>query len=187
MYTFVILIIAVKSTCPKGWQLFRGYCYKAVFKQSTWHQARSHCQRLKHDSDLVSIHSKAENDFVFSVLGPKAVKWKMGWIGYIYWFNEKKWKWVDGHTYATMPYWNWNAGEPNFGGYKPNCVHMRYQGKWNDNQCTTKMPFMCKVGLNLFSLTYAFILSPLLIMLLTVPDKKMSLVRPLGCIFCIRN
>ena len=136
----------MKSTCPKGWQMFGGYCYKPVFTTLPWSHARKYCQQLKSDADLPSIHSKAENDFIFSIMGPKANEWRVGWIGYWDQDGKKKWTWVDGHTYTTMPYANWNAGEPNYGNYKPNCAHQRYDGLWNDNRCSIKLPFMCKVG-----------------------------------------
>ena len=142
--TVIALVITVHSKCADDWHPFRGYCYKPVFGRATWHKARENCQNI--GGELASIHSKAENDFIFSLLSPKVILSRVGWIGYIYWYSEKTWKWEDGHTWASKPYANWNTGEPNYGSTKPNCAHMRYEGKWNDHRCNDPMPSICKVG-----------------------------------------
>ena len=82
-----------------------------------------------------------------------------GWIGY--WDQNKhngqkhpytpKWTWVDGETYATTNYANWNKGQPDSGGvYHTNCAIMTSTGKWNDHKCTVRMNFMCQVGEDFF-------------------------------------
>ena len=57
----------VLDSCPNSaWQLFEGngYCYLFVETSLTWDNAQADCE--DREANLVSIHSKAEDDFVTS-------------------------------------------------------------------------------------------------------------------------
>ena len=128
------------SYCPDGWHLFAGNCYLSGQGEQSWSQARSWCRDNSSASDLVTIHSGAENDHIYELL--QVVAGSRGWIGYSDRAEVNVWTWTDGST--KYPYTHWNAGEPN-GGSRENCAMMRNDGFWNDATCTDKMPFICKV------------------------------------------
>jgi hypothetical protein len=64
------------------------------------------------------------------------------WIGLNDLDTEATYKWTDGSNYY---YANWNNREPNDYMRQENCIHLlRYNGKWNDQHCQYKYPFVCK-------------------------------------------
>ena len=58
-----------KSYCPAGWSLWAGWCYMAGQGEQTWSNARAWCRANTSTSDLATIHSPAENDHIWAVLG----------------------------------------------------------------------------------------------------------------------
>uniref|UniRef100_A0A914DPD2 C-type lectin domain-containing protein n=1 Tax=Acrobeloides nanus TaxID=290746 RepID=A0A914DPD2_9BILA len=76
-------------------------------------------------SDLVSIHSKQEQDFIVSLITQNT--WGI-WIGLYFDFSTESWKWTDGTAYN---YTNWAPSEPTGSEY---CTH--FDGfrdyMWND-------------------------------------------------------
>lgn len=61
------------SLCGSGnWYKFNGYCYMpdplyGRDSAKTWYDAQNYCNA--NGGGLADIHSKAENDFVFSLVG----------------------------------------------------------------------------------------------------------------------
>ena len=51
-------------TCPEGWSLFGGHCYKFNQALKTWKDAEATCQ--SEGGHLASIHNADENKFVNS-------------------------------------------------------------------------------------------------------------------------
>uniref|UniRef100_A0A2C9M0C6 C-type lectin domain-containing protein n=1 Tax=Biomphalaria glabrata TaxID=6526 RepID=A0A2C9M0C6_BIOGL len=56
----------VLRSCLSGWMQRNNYCYKVVTTKESWHGARQHCESL--GANLPSIHSKAENDILISII-----------------------------------------------------------------------------------------------------------------------
>jgi len=50
--------------CDHDWYEFKGHCYRFYEHYRTYEMAEEWCRR--NDSHLLTIHSKAENDFVVS-------------------------------------------------------------------------------------------------------------------------
>ena len=46
---------------------------------------------------------------------------------------------------TPLSYTNWNAGEPN-NWSNEDCVMVYWNGKWNDEACTTKNRYVCQTG-----------------------------------------
>ena len=93
-------------------------------------------------ANLVSIHSREENEFVFGLTGrdPKHEIWLGGMM-----FNGQ-FTWADG---TPFDYEQWLAGEPN--NYKgvEMCLRMNhykigFAGSWNDARCNQRRPYVCK-------------------------------------------
>ena len=51
------------TTCPVGWIMREEFCYLGVEKEETWQSASNGC--IKKGGNLVSIHNKEEDDFIF--------------------------------------------------------------------------------------------------------------------------
>uniref|UniRef100_A0A1I8AJM6 C-type lectin domain-containing protein n=1 Tax=Steinernema glaseri TaxID=37863 RepID=A0A1I8AJM6_9BILA len=133
------------STPPKphSWQPLGNYLYAFNPSSKNWNDARSWC--ASQGADLVSIHSKKENDFVFSVSGG----WT--WIGAYSPADNNSFVWSDG---TALDYTNW-AAEDNDGGDTDDgdstnnlpgygCVVYTNEKTWNSAMCNSVDGFVCK-------------------------------------------
>lgn len=103
----------------------------------TWQESKQNCKTL--GSFLVTIHSKQERDFAFSLI-PAG--------GGNIWTGAKEvgnvWIWEDGKPWGV--YTAWGPGEPN-GGNLNHCLQMyKSNGNWNDRGCSSKLSSVCKIG-----------------------------------------
>ena len=65
------------------------------------------------------------------------------WIGLHDMGGESIYKWTDNSGYGKFIYWG--NGEPNNYHGQEDCVAMlKISGKWNDNHCSSKKPYICK-------------------------------------------
>lgn len=134
-----------KSICPRGWvshvmeDTDTVYCYLVRKTMHTWYLARDDC--LNSDSDLLSITSAKEQEFVTKHLLAESFMW----IGFNDLENEGKWAWSDR---TPQNYKNWARGDPNNGGtYRKkdeDCAVLKSDGKWNDYPCNTLFKYICK-------------------------------------------
>lgn len=136
----------------------------------SWPDARHYCQLLH--GQLASVHSRAEVEFIrnlnrtwhhdlwIGLTRDNNCKARGNRLG------EKKrkgytlrlpvtlthcafavgWAWTD---HSSLGFVNWAPGEPNQA-FHPgeavdeNCVEMRSDGSWNDNNCLAKRGFVCQ-------------------------------------------
>ncbi|XP_036384637.1 C-type mannose receptor 2 [Megalops cyprinoides] len=128
--------------CLPGWWPYGRYCY-FVYNGKTgfsWPESRHYCQLAQ--GDLVSIHSRAEVEFIRKI---NYTKYHNVWIGLTR-DQSFGWAWTDGTALAFL---NWAPGEPNEAFHpgdvgRENCVEMYHDGKWNDNNCVQKRGFACR-------------------------------------------
>ena len=71
-----ILYLAHETGCPYGWHHYQGWCYYSNAEhnkneQLTFHVARENCLTMK--ANIVSVHSKEENDFLGSIIPSKCL------------------------------------------------------------------------------------------------------------------
>ncbi|KAJ7986772.1 hypothetical protein DPEC_G00331850 [Dallia pectoralis] len=128
--------------CPPDWASLGRYCYYIYNNNPgySWPEARFYCQQKK--ADLVSIHSRAEVEFLIKMNHSRLHNI---WIGLT---RDKNfgWSWSDLHSLAFL---NWAPNEPNEA-FHPgdvigeNCVEMYPDGLWNDNNCVKKRGFACR-------------------------------------------
>jgi hypothetical protein len=57
-------LITTTPLCPSGWAEFEGHCYLFSGNPLIWVNAENDC--VNRGSNLASIHSKPEQDFVFN-------------------------------------------------------------------------------------------------------------------------
>ncbi|XP_015231842.1 PREDICTED: macrophage mannose receptor 1-like [Cyprinodon variegatus] len=128
--------------CLPFWVPYGHYCYfvydgKEAF---SWNDARHLCQ--SYNTELVSIHSRAEVEFIRNL---NYTKHHNIWIGLTRDGNFG-WGWTDK---TSLGFLNWAQGEPNSAFHpgdiaEENCVEMYPDGHWNDNNCLQKRGFACR-------------------------------------------
>uniref|UniRef100_A0AAY4ERR3 C-type lectin domain-containing protein n=1 Tax=Denticeps clupeoides TaxID=299321 RepID=A0AAY4ERR3_9TELE len=131
--------------CLPGWWPYGRYCYFVYNGQKgmSWPEARHYCQLGS--ADLVSIHSRAEVEFIRNI---NYTKYHNIWIGLTRDSHRVNigWGWTD---MTALGFVNWAPGEPNgiFHGANlgnEDCVEMYPDGLWNDNNCLEKRGFACR-------------------------------------------
>ena len=124
--------------CPTGWvqqHKSDSHCYLFYEGKKTWTAAKTYCQQK--NANLVSIHSKEENDFI----AKNMLKSGHYWMGFNDIVKANKWVWSD---MSPATYTNWRKGEPN-GSNRENCGELfRFGAGWNDLGCSYKLYFICK-------------------------------------------
>ncbi|KAI9539793.1 hypothetical protein NQZ68_001725 [Dissostichus eleginoides] len=83
-----------RGSCPMFWYSFNNRCYKYIATDMDWADAELHC--LSEGANLVSIHSKAEHEFVRSLIKNFDPAEGYTWIGLSDVHKEGKWMWSDG-------------------------------------------------------------------------------------------
>ncbi|CAB3993328.1 Hypothetical predicted protein [Paramuricea clavata] len=139
--TTVSTTFAQSSRCKEDWYLFSNMCYMISNSSNykSWHEAETSCKRM--GGHLASVTNNEEKDFLRQLIRPKFVY--SFWIGLHDVGGESLYKWTDGTGYGKFIYWR--NGEPNNYHGQEDCVSMaRADGKWNDNHCSQKKPYICK-------------------------------------------
>ncbi|KAM7392700.1 hypothetical protein PAMA_007697 [Pampus argenteus] len=128
--------------CLQFWMPYGQYCYYVYNGQEgfTWPTSQHYCQSVR--AELVSIHSRAEVEFIRNL---NYTKRHNIWIGLTRDRNFG-WGWTD---LTSLGFLNWAQGEPNTAGHhgdasEENCVEMYDDGRWNDNNCLQKRGFACR-------------------------------------------
>ena len=129
------------TDCPSGFIEFNDHCYSFAVVQK-WQEGNSYCEKV--GAKMASIHSAAENDFIFNQIMSRYGRARNVYLGLNDIKNEGKFEWTDG---TEVDYLNWNRGEPN-GLPGENCAEMLTQHNakvWNDISCShTHKNIICK-------------------------------------------
>ncbi|XP_078354170.1 uncharacterized protein LOC144638790 isoform X2 [Oculina patagonica] len=120
--------------CSTEWTRYESFCYKASQRQASWEDARKECLDLH--SDLVSITSSAENNFINTTLIPGEGG---HWIGLNDKAQEGVFQWSDGTPYNFSSF----REEDTSKGDVSNCV-VSNDGDWSDKKCSRLRPYVCK-------------------------------------------
>jgi len=105
-----------------------------------WWGAVSYCKAR--GGNLASIHSKEENDFIFSNFCTSPY---LCYIGLSDTIVENRFKWLDG---SVVSYTNWKSGEPNNMGNEDAVVmhsHYGFKGTWFDVPTHREAIPVCKI------------------------------------------
>ncbi|XP_043993984.1 ladderlectin-like [Gambusia affinis] len=130
-----------RGGCPPFWFSFNGRCYKYVSTLMTWADAEQYC--VTQGANLVSIHSRAEENFVKLLIRNFDHAEGVNWIGLSDIHKDGRYFWSDGSRFNFKL---WNAKEPNNSGGPEPCVHTNVGPSkgWNDSVCTGKYSSVCK-------------------------------------------
>ena len=142
--------------CPPLWAQYGSNCYRFFGTPQPWQTAEKDCKSF-HYCHLASIHSKAENDFVFGLWKAYLTEqvWNFViiepsnslWVGLNDITKEGVFEWSD---QTPLDYTYWQPGEPNDNNYAEDCTHLWTAGDgkgddWNDAQCSIALPYVCKL------------------------------------------
>ncbi|XP_056615856.1 ladderlectin-like isoform X2 [Triplophysa dalaica] len=127
---------AAAEDCSFGWTPFGVECFKFFPQTVNWVRAEKNCQSL--DANLASVRSKAQNEFLLSLVPVNTYAWIGGHDGEM----EKQWLWTDG---SPFDYTNWCKTEPNNSGGNEHCLEINFTDNhcWNDETCTMPKGYIC--------------------------------------------
>ena len=109
-------------------------------------EAREFCQRG--GGDLVSIHSKEENEAIRDEIAAQTEIW-IGAIDTAPEGSSGPFAWTDG---SPWDYEIWNSNEPNNWNGVEDCTHTKSDFVWNDTNCLEQRHFVCKYPAGGFNL-----------------------------------
>ncbi|KAG8006109.1 Macrophage mannose receptor 1 [Nibea albiflora] len=135
-----------------GFLYFAGWCistcllrqYHYVAGPLNWTEAQTYCRKTY--TDLVTIRSHEEMNQLFRTVSSAGVKSADVWTGL---YSKIDWKWSNGYRGDGAEYKNWNNNpdnEPDFYGAAQFCVCVGNDGRWWDDGCDKKHPFICITG-----------------------------------------
>ncbi|XP_071824781.1 macrophage mannose receptor 1-like isoform X2 [Apostichopus japonicus] len=137
--------LAPNYRCFPGWQAFGDSCYQVQLSSSSWQSARDQCRSLAAGSELASIHTLPENEYVAALVTETGSENFLTnfWIGLSDLRLSQTFEWVDA---SEVLFTNWNDNEPNnFGTSGEDCVEIEGGGGWNDERCSASFPSICKM------------------------------------------
>ena len=104
--------------CDTNWTEFAASCYRLGTEKTEWATAKTACPSLRSGSQLASIHSQEENDFIAAVLLAK----QGAFIGLEHNASAsgtRDFRWLDG---TPLDFEHWNETQPNDSPAKQLCV-----------------------------------------------------------------
>jgi hypothetical protein len=127
--------------CPCPSAVFGGRTFLFCQDMRTWPEAEMFCAGL--GGHLASIHSTAENDFIFQEIN--AFSHDKAWIGFNDRAVEGTFVWTDA---SPSDFTDWAPGEPNNAGGNEDCGQLdRFypDETWNDEPCDEALRFVCEI------------------------------------------
>ncbi|XP_067656207.1 inactive cell surface hyaluronidase CEMIP2-like [Haliotis asinina] len=135
------------SICPQRWKQHSGSCYLYTGKMAPHYDSvAALCNQG--DSNMVTVHSKAENDFVYNLVKDfHDGNGKDVLIGYRYRSVFDKFTWLDG---SDSVYENWSDGHGMSGLTGGYCTKISYSDKntsWKNTPCVDQdYAVVCKIA-----------------------------------------
>ncbi|CAK8985677.1 unnamed protein product [Durusdinium trenchii] len=123
------------GACPGGWSQWDAFCYKHFWEKKTWFEAEAFCRQYGEGSHLASIHSRAENRFIFALTGGLSA-----WIGYTDLDQDTHYKWSDNTQDDFSNFAKNCTGRE----HEPDCKPEERQQQWYDWEGHDRGTFVCK-------------------------------------------
>ncbi|KAK1149134.1 CD209 antigen-like protein E [Acipenser oxyrinchus oxyrinchus] len=125
------------SPCPLDWRQTGRSCYMFSDQQKTWTDSQSFCQS-KQSTLLIINNAKEQQD----IISKKNLSWYY-WIGLSDRVKEGDFRWVDDTSINTTEQF-WEDDQPDDWQSNEDCIHLYYDGLWNDISCDTQLYFICE-------------------------------------------
>jgi hypothetical protein len=121
------------GACEKGWSQWDAFCYKHYWEKKNWFDAERLCR--ERNSHLASIHSKAENRFIYTLTSGLSA-----WIGYSDLDQDTHYKWSDSTQDDFSNFAKNCSGRES----DPDCQPEETKQQWYDWQGGDEGTFVCK-------------------------------------------
>lgn len=121
------------GACDQGWSQWDAFCYKHFWEKKTWFEAERLCR--ERNSHLASIHSQAENRFIFSLTSGLSA-----WIGYTDLDQDTHFQWTDNTQDDFTNFAKNCTGREE----EPDCKPEERQQQWYDWEGGDAGTFVCK-------------------------------------------
>jgi len=118
--------------CPSSWQEFENHCYIAQTSGLDWNNAEKSCLSL--GSHLVSVHSKAEFDFV------SGLQQNSFWIGGNWSSPDYEWTWSD-----LVWDWDYEVQYQKNSGSSSLCIYIYQSIGFVSYYCSESHRYVCKI------------------------------------------
>ncbi|XP_057704866.1 ladderlectin-like [Corythoichthys intestinalis] len=135
-------VIKRANECPPEWTRLESRCFLFVNERLRFTFAETFCNLL--GGNLASIHSSLENEVVRHVIAAKAGSFERSWTGLHDRVEEGAFIWTDG---TEFDFDNWANNRPRTTGNQ-DCAEILSQGRWNDRNCNSRIPFVCAIELD---------------------------------------
>ncbi|XP_030267216.1 ladderlectin-like isoform X2 [Sparus aurata] len=131
---------AKTGSCSAGWAKFGSRCFNFISSEKTWVEAERYC--LRFGTNLASVHSQEEYEFVQEVVRGTTGRFPQAWLGANDAVKDGAWLWSDGSKFYDG---FWAEFEPNNYMSKERCVVMNLSAflLWGDVSCDLRRPFVC--------------------------------------------
>nr|XP_057934022.1 galactose-specific lectin nattectin-like [Doryrhamphus excisus] len=131
-------VLYTDQCCPKGWIQLNDRCLHFVGAEFSFEIAETFCNIL--GGNLVSIHSRLENEMVRHLIMTETGSFEPSWIGFNDLDLEGEFVWTDG---STVDFTDWANNRPRTNA-NLNCVEINFRGEtWNDRGCRAGRPSVC--------------------------------------------
>jgi len=122
------------NACEKGWSQWDAFCYKHFWEKKTWFEAEALC-RQKGKAHLASIHSQAENRFIYTLTSGLSA-----WIGYTDLDQDTHYQWSD----STQDDFSNHAKNCTGRETEPDCQPEEKAQQWYDWEGNDRGTYVCK-------------------------------------------
>jgi len=123
------------GACKAGWSQWDAFCYKHFWDKRTWYEAEALCRMHGQGSHLASIHSRAENRFIFALTNGLSA-----WIGYTDLDQDTHYQWSDNTQDDFSNFAKNCTGRED----EPDCKPEERQQQWYDWEGQDAGTFVCK-------------------------------------------
>ncbi|CAE7694268.1 rpsB [Symbiodinium microadriaticum] len=123
------------GACHPGWSQWDAFCYKHFWEKKTWFEAEAACRQFGEGSHLASIHSRAENRFIYTLTNGLST-----WIGYTDLDQDTHFQWSD----STQDDFSNFAKNCTGREHEPDCKPEERQQQWYDWEGNDRGTFVCK-------------------------------------------
>ncbi|XP_006032001.1 regenerating islet-derived protein 4 [Alligator sinensis] len=127
-------------SCLPGWSYSKTSCFRYFRSQRSWAEAEAHCQSLKKDAHLATLHEAKDLHYIALVVSYYQQTQPV-WIGLNYPQKNQGWKWLDGSTYKST---SWLSAS---GSHSGSCAELSQDygfKKWSGADCHEAHHFVCK-------------------------------------------
>lgn len=121
------------GACDAGWSQWDAFCYKHYWEKRNWFDAERLCR--ERDSHLVSVHSRAENRFVYTLTHGLSA-----WIGYTDLDQDTHFQWSDNTQDDFSNFAKNCTGREE----EPDCKPEEKVQQWYDWEGHDEGTFVCK-------------------------------------------